>query len=231
MANGYKPERAEIMAAEGHYDFITIDLGVDRTVPEYYDIYCDKVTVKSITGTAYIRFGQSPRAPRVNLSVGDRFRFDRHIDGFQIENSPSPGDTLVLGIGFAASFEFIGARRPMGITDPTGAEIYPKEQPGTEENSVTGTTTDSFTDALDWDTRYEDKKSIIIANTDSANDLDYRVLVRAYYAGIDHTEHSGTIAAGGTERVALNDVLARVIVQVKANVAGNQASYQIDYIT
>ena len=216
------------------YDVIKIDLGVDRTYPnlEYYPIYLDRLTVKSITGTAYIRFGSHLNNPRLPLSAGDRSRFTRHINGFWIENSPQPGKFVILAIGYDAGFELTTAFGATKIITPTGAEVYPAEQPATTEATTSGNTTDSFTTALDWDTRYRGKKTIIIKNTGTANSLDYEVYTRAYYdGGVDYQETTGTLAPGDVAKVVLDDVYARVFVDVKSTNTGNPTSYRIDYIS
>jgi len=101
------------------------------------------------------------------------------------------------------------------------------------EDSVSGETTDSYADALDFDARGYKYTTIILKNTHGSNSLNYKTLVRAKYDGNDHTEPSpaqGTLAAGGTAKIVENVPVARIKVQVKSASAGNPATYQIDYI-
>lgn len=101
---------------------------------------------------------------------------------------------------------------------------------GYEEDTDTGTTTAAWADALDWDTRDLSDKTIIITNTDAVNDLDYRVLTRAYYTGQNFQKVTGTVLAGAGVWMAFNAVYSRVIVQVMDTVALAAADYQIDNI-
>lgn len=99
------------------------------------------------------------------------------------------------------------------------------------KNYVTGTTTDSYVDALDWACEGWQRKTIILKNTDGANSLDYKVLVYAYPSGNSYEEVSETLlSAGSTAKIVLNDTYAEVKVQVKAASAGNQATYRLDYV-
>lgn len=101
---------------------------------------------------------------------------------------------------------------------------------GYSSGSATGTTTNAYADAVDWGVAGIREKTIVLANT-GANGLHYKVLVRAVWAGQVYEEVAETtLAAGARARVALNNAYARIVVQVKAAVAGSQTSYQIDFI-
>jgi len=94
-----------------------------------------------------------------------------------------------------------------------------------------GTTTDAYVDALDWACLGYGKKTIVLKNTDAANSLDYKVLVRAYDTGQDAEEIAETtLAAGDLVRIALANAYAGIKLQVKATIVGNQATYQLDHI-
>lgn len=108
----------------------------------------------------------------------------------------------------------------------TGGAIY-------TEDSVSGTTTNAWADALDLDTRGMKKGSIVVKNTDDTNSLDYKVLHRPsnYAAGADEElQASYTLAAGDKGLINLGDAHSRIKVQVKDTVGGSHASYTIDYL-
>jgi len=98
------------------------------------------------------------------------------------------------------------------------------------EGYTTGTTTDSYANALNW-TNAEKylHKTIILKNTGDTNSLDYQVLVYAHNDGNAYTETSGSLAAGDVVKIVLNNHYARVVVQVKSSTAGASTSYRIDY--
>jgi len=102
--------------------------------------------------------------------------------------------------------------------------------PGNGSGSVTGTTTDSYTDALIWGgVRKYLHKTILIKNTGSSNSMDYRVLVEAHSGGLQYEETSGTLGPGDIVKIVLNNHYSRIIVQVKSSTAGAPTEYQIDY--
>lgn len=95
------------------------------------------------------------------------------------------------------------------------------------QDSATGTTTDDYADALDWNCAGFGNKTIILANTHESNDLKYQVLVIAAANGQEAEEVAeATLAAGNKARIPLNNYYYEVKVQVKA---AAQATYQIDY--
>lgn len=109
--------------------------------------------------------------------------------------------------------------------------LFTPKQHG-ETDYATGTTTDSYADALDWLCKEYGNKTIVLKNTHSSNSLKYKVLVRAEYTnGQDAEEVSETtVTAGNLARIALNNAYARIKLQVKAASAGSQATYQVDWI-
>ena len=95
---------------------------------------------------------------------------------------------------------------------------------------VTGTTTNSYVDAVDLDTRWLADTTLTIANTAAVNELDYQVFVYNDYAsGTAHDVFSGTVGVSDTDQISLTRH-ARVKVQVKSTVGGNHTTYQIDAI-
>jgi hypothetical protein len=102
--------------------------------------------------------------------------------------------------------------------------------------SVTGTTTNTYVNALEWHCASFNKNTFIIENTDIANALKLKVLVMADVAGI---EYQIELATGVTERILLSGEkqsitltypYASVNIAVKSNTTDLHATYQIDYI-
>jgi len=101
---------------------------------------------------------------------------------------------------------------------------------GWDAGTTTGTTTDSWANALSWTGAYKFlHKTIIIKNTGDTNSLDYKVIVRAYGGGNDYQETSGSLAAGDVVKIVFNNHYVEIVVQVKSSTAGASTTYQIDY--
>lgn len=100
-----------------------------------------------------------------------------------------------------------------------------------DENSVTGITTNAYASALDWLTRGMGQKTIVLKNTDALNGLTFQVLGRSDYTSGQDAEviAPAAVVAGDIALISLNNPYDRVTVQVKATVAGNQATWQLDY--
>jgi len=99
-----------------------------------------------------------------------------------------------------------------------------------DTDSLTGTTTDAYADALDWLTRGMGKKTIILANTDLTNSLTFTVLSLAVSGGNEaQVIGPAAVAAGDNALILLEYEYEQVIVQVKSTVAGNAATWQLDY--
>jgi|GEM_PF-1643932 len=97
-------------------------------------------------------------------------------------------------------------------------------------NKVTGTTSDSYDDALSWTVYGLSGKTIAIKNTHSSNALKYKILTYVYPGGTEFEEVSETsLSAGSSIKHTIGYPCARVIVQVKSSTAGNAATYQIEY--
>ena len=118
---------------------------------------------------------------------------------------------------------------PTSATNPLPTNVVSH---GTaEEGSVTGTTTNAYVDAWDWDVRDLGSKIVLIENTDGVNALRYRVYTRSYYTGIDGPEVDETVLiAAAIDKITLAYTYSRVIIQVIDDVALSHATYQIDYI-
>jgi len=99
------------------------------------------------------------------------------------------------------------------------------------KDTLTGTTTDSYADALNWNCEGFNNKTIMLKNTDDANSLDYKVLTYAYPGGVAYEEVSETtLAPGDVAKIVLNYAYGAVSVQVKSTTSGESASYQVDYV-
>jgi len=106
-----------------------------------------------------------------------------------------------------------------------------------EESSVSETTTNTYADALDLDTRGAKGMSAVVKNTHGSNSLDYRLRARPanYSGGADEEipEAPGEQSLGPGEKglVTLLKAYSRVKIQVKSTVADSHATYTIDYLT
>lgn len=98
-------------------------------------------------------------------------------------------------------------------------------------DSVSGTTTDAYVDALSWLTRGMGKKTIVLKNTHALNSLTFRVLGRAQYTAGQDAEviAPAPVIAGDVDLTTLSKAYDQVTVQVISTVAGNAATYQLDY--
>ena len=97
-------------------------------------------------------------------------------------------------------------------------------------DKITGTTSDSYEDALSWTCYGLAGKTISIKNTHSSNALKYKILTYIYPGGTSFTEVGETsLSAGSSAKHTIGYPCARVIVQVKSSTAGNAATYQIEY--
>lgn len=106
-----------------------------------------------------------------------------------------------------------------------------------KEGSVSDTTTNVYTDALDLDTRGAKGMSAVVENTHGTNSLDYRLRARPanYSAGADEeipeAPGESTLGPGEKGLVTLLRAYSRVKIQVKSTVAESHATYTIDYLT
>jgi len=111
-----------------------------------------------------------------------------------------------------------------------------KTQTSHTEDSASGTTGNTYADAVDVDTRGMKSLSAVVKNTDGANSLDWRLRARPsnYAAGTDEEipECPGeeTLAAGEKGLAELLKSYSRVKIQVKSTLADTPATYTIDYL-
>lgn len=108
-----------------------------------------------------------------------------------------------------------------------------KTQTEYTEDSVSGTTTNAWADALDLDYRGVKAGSFEIENTDGANSLNYKILERvADYASGDDEELQAafTLAAGEKAKVNLEYAHSRIKIQVVDTVGDSHADYTIRYL-
>lgn len=109
--------------------------------------------------------------------------------------------------------------------------IYKNHPAAIINDNPTGTTTNSYADALDWSCIGYQHKNIQLKNTDGANALKYKVLTYAYEGGNEYEEVAETVlAAGAVAQIILDYPYAQVKIQVKSSVGGSHATYEVDYI-
>ncbi len=103
--------------------------------------------------------------------------------------------------------------------------------PFNHEDRLLGTTTNDYVSALDLDARGMRSKTIILKNTDGSNSLKYKLLVSVMYSHGEQAEEvaEATLATGAVAKFRYVGAYARMILQVKAASAGNQATYSADY--
>lgn len=95
--------------------------------------------------------------------------------------------------------------------------------------TLIGVTTDSYA-GLQWDCDGFMEKTVVLVNTHDTNSLKYRVLARAQTDGVDAEEIAETtLGPLDSVRIGLNNWLARIKVECKADTPGSQATWQIDY--
>lgn len=103
--------------------------------------------------------------------------------------------------------------------------------------TVTGTTENTYANALEWECYSYNKNTLIVKNTHLTNALKLKVLVLTDPNGIQYP--LDLLGAGITERilvaddnqiVKLNYHYHSIFVMMKSNIAETHASFQIDYI-
>jgi len=111
-----------------------------------------------------------------------------------------------------------------------------KTQTSHTEDSVSGTTGNTYADAVDADIRGMKSLSAVVKNTDGANSLNWRLRARPsnYATGADEEipECPGeeTLAAGEKGLAELIKSYSRIKIQVKSTLADTPATYTIDYL-
>ena len=97
-------------------------------------------------------------------------------------------------------------------------------------DSLTGTTANDYTTALNWGCLGFSHKTINLKNTDGANALKYKVFTYAYVGGLPYEEVAETsLVAADTAQIILLYPYAAVKVQVKSSVTNTPATYQVDF--
>ncbi len=117
-----------------------------------------------------------------------------------------------------------------------GDEVKITIEPGVVWRKLSGTTTNAYANAMDWITQTLSRKSILLENTHALNGLHYKLLTQMTLAISKDTQDpvqdekvaETTLAAGEVAEFLYNRSYARMILQVKAEVAGLQATYRID---
>jgi len=98
-----------------------------------------------------------------------------------------------------------------------------------DKGSLTGATTASYTNALDWSVEEMREKTIVLKNTHASTSLKYKLQVYAAAAGIGGEEVAETtLNASETAKIQLARQWARLVLQVIDG--SGHASYQVDYI-
>jgi len=97
---------------------------------------------------------------------------------------------------------------------------------------VTGTTQDSYPSdpALTWDLSdlYADRKTIVIVNTGSTNNLDYRITIKADKNGsYEAIENTDTLGPGDSALINIRNPRAVITVNVKSTTSGNSTTFEI----
>ena len=100
---------------------------------------------------------------------------------------------------------------------------------GYAEPSTTGTTTNVYADALDIDARLYNEFTIKIKNTDGANSLDYRVLLRPEHGVAEQMiqPENITLAPADYDFVNIDHKWGQVIVQVVDTIAASHATFSV----
>jgi len=95
--------------------------------------------------------------------------------------------------------------------------------------AVGATTGGAYIDALDIDARLYDELSIKIANTDGANDLDYRILLRPEHGVAEQMiqPEDITIAFGDYDFMNIDHKWGQIIVQVRDTVPASNADFRV----
>ena len=117
-----------------------------------------------------------------------------------------------------------------------GSEVKATLEPWSAWRKLSGTTTNDYVTAMDWITQTMSRKSILLKNTHALNGLKYKLLTQMALAISKDTQDpvqdekvsEQTLDAGEVAEFLYNRAYARMILQVKAEVADGQATYRID---
>lgn len=117
-----------------------------------------------------------------------------------------------------------------------GDEVKSTLEPWSAWRKITGITTNDYADAMDWITRSISRKSILLKNTHIANGLKYKLLTQMTLAISKDTQDpvqdekvsEEILDAGDVAEFLYTRSYAKMILQVRAEDADNQATYRID---
>jgi hypothetical protein len=102
--------------------------------------------------------------------------------------------------------------------------------------TITGTTVNAYTNALEWPCFSFDKNTLIIKNTDAANALKLKVSVLADENGMEYPLElsqditESVLSSNDVQLVRLTNHYHSIFVAMKSNVLNTPATFQIDYI-
>jgi len=99
-----------------------------------------------------------------------------------------------------------------------------------DKGNLSGVTTDTYTDALAWQVSEIGKKTMLLQNIHAGNSLQYRLY--GYLADgeiADDLVPETTLSPGSTAEFHYDRQWGKLVLQVKAAVAGSQATYSIEY--
>jgi len=117
-----------------------------------------------------------------------------------------------------------------------GKEVKSTLEPWSAWRKISGTTTNDYVGAMDWITQTMSRKSILLKNTHAWNGLKYKLLTQMTLIVSKDTQDpiqdekvaETVLNAGEVAEFLYNRSYARMILQVKAEVADSQATYRID---
>jgi C1A family cysteine protease len=117
------------------------------------------------------------------------------------------------------------------ISPSVPTEIEQASLSASISSSVTGNTTDYYVAVLVWNCLSYVKKTLILACTNSSNDLKYRIRGYAksnsnYY---DEIRAETTLSHGGVQPFVIENIYNVIVVEVKSKTLGQASSYTLDY--
>jgi hypothetical protein len=146
----------------------------------------------------------------------------RQVDSMDI----TAFNTVTGEVTLAQAYKGVAAAIPAGVP----YKIVTFRFGGYAEPSATGATTGAaYIDALDIDARLYHEFTIKIKNTDGANSLDYRVLLRPEHGVADEMiqPEDITLAPAEYDFVNIDHKWGQVIVQVRDTVPASNADFSV----
>jgi hypothetical protein len=99
-----------------------------------------------------------------------------------------------------------------------------------DRGSQIGITTDNYTDALSWNVSEMGKKTILLKNIDTINNLRYRMDGYVSFGGIvNELVPVNQLAPNEIAEFHYEHQWGKLVLQVKTAVIGNPANYRVDY--